>query len=170
MALETLALEKSLVANLGEIKISRDPEVTISCLGVGSCIALCMYDPGTCVGGVAHIVLPFSTNGTQSKENATKYADVAIPELLKRMREQGAVRSRLIVKIAGGAQMFSPGASAKGFDTGARNIEAVKKVLADEALRIDAEDIGGNRGRTVRLYIATGKVVVRIVGGITKEL
>ena len=170
MALEVVGLEKSLVANLGEIKLSADPEVTISCLGVGSCLALCMYDPGAGIGGMAHIVLPFSTNGAQTKENATKYADVAIPELLQQMREQGAVRSRLVVKMAGGSQMFTPGVAAKGFDTGARNIEAVKKILADEALRIHAEDIGGNRGRTVRLYIATGKVVVRIVGGVTKEL
>ncbi|MBM3133397.1 MAG: chemotaxis protein CheD, partial [Chloroflexi bacterium] len=76
MVVETATQEKSFVANLGEIKISNDPEATISCLGVGSCIALCMYDPQTGVGGMAHIVLPFSDNGAQSRGNATKYANV----------------------------------------------------------------------------------------------
>ncbi|MBM3133081.1 MAG: chemotaxis protein CheD, partial [Chloroflexi bacterium] len=102
--------------------------------------------------------------------NATKYANVAIPELLQKMREHGAVRARLITKITGGAQMFTAGSAGKGFDTGARNAEAVKKVLADEAITIAAEDTGGNKGRTVRLHIGTGKISVKVVGGVSKEL
>lgn len=170
MAVESPTQEKSIVANLGEVKVSGDPEVTISCLGVGSCIALCMYDPESGVGGVAHIVLPYSDNGAQARGNATKYADVAIPTLLQQMREAGAVRSRLVTKIAGGAQMLSAGTAGKAFDTGARNIEAVKKVLADEAIDIAAEDLGGNKGRTVRLHMGTGKLTVKTVGSPAREI
>jgi len=161
--------EKSIAANLGEIKVSNDPQVTLSCLGVGSCIALCMYDPENKIGGMAHIVLPISNNSARAKENPTKYADIAIPELLQQMRQQGAVRSKIVTKISGGAQMFNS-ASSNTFDTGARNIEAVKKVLAEEVIKVSAEDTGGRKGRTVRLFVDTGSVSVKTVGGPAKEL
>jgi chemotaxis protein CheD len=169
MVTQALTRDKSLVANLGEIKVSKDPEMTLSCLGVGSCIALCMYDSESGVGGIAHIVLPSSDNGMQSRGNATKYADVAVPELLQQMRELGAVRSHLVTKISGGSQMFKSGGAAV-MNTGERNIEAVKKVLADEVIRIKAEDVGGTKGRTVRIYVGSGKVTVKTVGGPENEL
>jgi len=169
MVTQALTQDKSLVANLGEIKVSKDPEMTLSCLGVGSCIALCMYDPESGVGGIAHIVLPSSDNGAKDRGNATKYADIAIPELLQQMRELGAVRSHLVTKISGGSQMFKAGGAA-AMNTGERNIEAVKKVLADEVIKIKAEDVGGTKGRTIRMYIDSGKVTVKIVGGPEKEL
>lgn len=169
MVTQSYVQEKSVVANLGEIKVSNDPEVTLSCLGVGSCIALCMNDPEAKVAGMAHIVLPVSNDAARNKPNATKYADVAIPELLQEMRNNGAVRSRLVTKIAGGSQMFNA-ASSNTFDTGARNIEAVKKVLADEALSISGEDTGGSKGRTVRLFVGTGTVQVKSVGSPSKEI
>ena len=100
---------------------------------------------------------------------ATKYADIAIPCLLQEMRELGAVRANLVVKIAGGSEMLTFGAS-KAFNTGERNYEAVKKVLTDEALKIKAADVGGSRGRTVRLIMETGQVLVKTVGGSDVEL
>lgn len=169
MVTESCVQEKSIVASLGEIKVSTDPETTLSCLGVGSCIALCMYDPETNVAGMAHIVLPKSNEGARDRENATKYADIAIPELLHVMRSNGAVRSRLVTKIAGGSQMFKA-ASTNNFDTGARNIEAVKNVLADEVIKISGEDVGGNKGRTVRMNVSSGVVQVKSVGGPAKEI
>ena len=161
--------EKSVVANLGEIKVSNDPQVTLSCLGVGSCIALCMYDPENQVAGMAHIVLPQSNNTARARENATKYADIAIPELLQQMRQNGAVRSKIVTKMSGGAQMFNS-ASSNTFDTGSRNIEAVKQVLADEAIKLSAEDTGGRKGRTVRIFVGDGSISVKTVGGPAKEL
>ena len=83
--------------------VTSDPEVTLSCLGVGSCIALCMHDPDSGVAGMAHIVLPASNSGARDRGNATKYADIAIPELLQQMREHGAVRARLVTKMSGGS-------------------------------------------------------------------
>ncbi|NQT71311.1 MAG: chemotaxis protein CheD [Chloroflexi bacterium] len=169
MVTESCVQEKSIVANLGEIKVSGDPETVLSCLGVGSCIALCMYDPEAKIAGIAHIVLPKSNDSARSRENATKYADIAIPELLQEMRRNGAVRSRLVTKIAGGSQMFKA-ASTNNFDTGTRNIESVRTVLAEEAIKIDGEDVGGNKGRTVRMFVGEGKVQVKSVGGPAKEI
>ncbi|MDY6911140.1 MAG: chemotaxis protein CheD [Chloroflexota bacterium] len=161
--------EQVIVANLGEIHISNAPEVVLSCLGVGSCIALCIYDPQVKVGGIAHIVLPNSNGKPKDAKGATKYADIAVPHLLNMIRESGALRSRLQIKLAGGSQMFV-GGSASSFNTGENNYESVKQVLADEALKISAADVGGNKGRTIRLSVATGRVTVKTVGGEEKEL
>ncbi len=169
MAVEMQVQDKSLIANLGEIKISSDPEITLSCLGVGSCIAVCMYDPVAKVAGMAHVVLPISDNSARARGNGTKYADMAIPEMLKQLRDAGAIRSRLVVKIAGGAKMFKAGVGAT-METGKRNDEAVRKVLGDEALKISSENTGGTKGRTVRLFTDSGKVTVKTVGGQELEL
>ncbi len=169
MAVGAPAQDKSLVANLGEIKVSSDPEMTLSCLGVGSCVAVCIYDSKAGVGGMAHVVLPFSDNGVRARGNGTKYANIAIPELLQQMRDAGAVRSRLVAKISGGAQMFKAGAGAT-METGKRNVEAVKKVLADEAIKISGEDTGGTKGRTVRIHVGSGKITIKTVGGPENEL
>ncbi|MDD5092898.1 MAG: chemotaxis protein CheD [Dehalococcoidia bacterium] len=156
----TLTQESTVVVSLGEIKLSKDPQTVLTCLGLGSCIGLCMYDPIAGVGGMAHIVLPFSNNGAAGN---AKFADIAIPQLLQAMREHNAVRSRLITKLAGGAQMIKPG-TADNFNTGQRNIEAVKQILADEAIRVSAAEVGGSRGRSLKLFVGTGKVMVKSVG------
>lgn len=160
---------KTVVINLGEIHVSSNPETALSCLGLGSCIALCMYDPLVRVGGMAHIVLPCSRDGASGGMTNTKYADVAIPSLLQQMRDCGAVKAHLVVKIVGGAQMLSFGAS-RSFNTGEKNLVATKEVLAGEALEIAASDVGGNRGRTVKMEVETGRVIVKTVGDSAVEL
>ena len=82
----------------------------------------------------------------------------------------GGHRSRLTVKIAGGAQMsLAPGLK-NTFKTGERNLEGVKVALSKEGVSLTAEDVGGNKGRTVRMYVNTGKVTVRISGGEDREI
>lgn len=161
--------EKTVVVNVGEVQISKDEETVLACLGLGSCIALCAHDPVSRVGGMAHIVLPFSNNGATEGALSTKYADIAIPHLLQGMREHGAIRSRLVVKLAGGARMLMRGGN-NCFKTGEKNLEAIQKILADEALKIRAADVGGNRGRTVRMFVGTGKVMVKAIGAPAVEL
>jgi len=154
------------VVNLGEVKVSKDPQTVLTCLGLGSCVGLCMYDPVSKVGGMAHIVLPVSFNGGT---NNTKFADVAVPSLLQRMREQGAVRARLVTKLVGGSQMLKQGTE-HNFNTGQRNVEATNKVLSDEAIAIAAADVGGNRGRSLKLFVESGKVLVKSIGASDVEL
>ncbi len=164
----SITTEKTIVASLGEIKVSSDPDVILQCLGLGSCIAVIMYDPVAKVGGLAHVVLPQSNDSSQARVNGIKYADIAIPELLQQMRAQGAVRSRMATKIVGGSRMFK--VSSNAFDTGERNIEAVKKVLAEEGMRISGEDTGGKKGRSVQMHVDSGKVEVRCVGSPAREI
>ena len=96
------------MVGLGEVKVSKDPETVLACLGLGSCVAVSMFDPVAKVGAMAHIVLPKSHGKTG--ERAGRYADVAVPIMLEKIRGLGAANSRLGICLAGGAQMsLAPG-------------------------------------------------------------
>lgn len=151
------------VARMGEVVFTTKIQTEIKALGLGSCIGLCVFDPVVKLGCIAHIMLP------QSKESSSgdvgKYADTAVPYILKEMAAKGANPMRLRAAIVGGAQLFSFKGAETKMDVGRRNSEAVKKHLADYRLRLIAEDIGGNSGRTIAFNSVTGDVVVRQVGG-----
>ena len=78
----------------------------ITTLGLGSCVGIALRDPVTGIGGLAHIMLPDSTQ-IKDNSNIPKFADTGIEELVKRIVAAGGNRSRLVAKIAGGAQMFA---------------------------------------------------------------
>ena len=160
--------ETTTIVGLGEIAVASDPAVDLVCLGLGSCVAVSAYDPVSKVAGLAHIVLPES-NGRADKTSA-KYADTGIPALFHKMQRAGASRSRLIVKIAGGARMsMAPGLDGF-FNIGERNIKATESILAENGIRVVASDKEGNRGRTVRMSAETGQVLVTAIGRDGKAL
>ena len=130
---------------------------------VGSCVAIGIYD-GNGIGGLAHIMLPEHDGRT---DLAGKFADTAIPAMVKEMEKMNADVSRLRAKIAGGAQMFSLPSS---FAIGERNIEKVKEILRQFGIKLVAEDTGKNQGRTVEFYPSSGKMVVKRSEKIIAEL
>jgi len=137
--------------------------------GLGSCVGVTLYDPVKRIGGMAHIMLPSSEIARGPATNPAKYADTAIPTLLERMLEAGAVVRRLVAKLAGGAQMFA----FAGQDTmriGPRNVETCKAMLAELDIPLVAEDTGSNYGRTIELDSATGILTIRSIQYGTKEL
>ena len=89
---------------MADLNICKTPNV-ITTLGLGSCIGLTFYDPVRKMGGMVHYMLPDSTL-IRNNTNIAKFADTGIQELLKRVLEAGASRTRLVAKIAGGAKMF----------------------------------------------------------------
>ncbi|MZP30556.1 chemotaxis protein CheD [Heliobacterium undosum] len=146
---------------MADLKASKAPD-NLMTSGLGSCIGICLYDAVAKVGGLAHIMLPASTQA-RSSENKAKFADTAIPVLLEEMIKLGAVKSRLVAKIAGGAQMFSfPGAS-DVMRIGERNAEAVVQRLKQENIPLLARETGGNFGRTIELDTMTGKLHIRTI-------
>ncbi len=155
--------EQPIPVGLGEIKISGRQESILVCYGLGSCIGLILYDPLTRIGGMAHVVLPDSALG-RGKDLAGKFADTAVPTLIEEVIRLGAVRARLLARIAGGARMLNVIGAGSRLDIGARNTEAVKAALDSVRLTLVAEDTGGSHGRTVHLYMDTGKVIVSTVG------
>lgn len=136
---------------------------SIMTIGLGSCIGIALYDKTLKVAGLAHIMLPDSTQ-FKSSTNPMKFADLAIPILIDKMQKQGCKKKDLTAKIAGGASMFNFSDKSIISDIGKRNSDAVKKTLKEELIPIIAEEIGGNKGRTMILYANDGKVVLKVVG------
>ncbi len=142
----------------------------LTTIGLGSCVGIAIRDPVTGVGGLAHIMLPSSAE-IRNNENRFKFADTGIPDMVAEMVRQGAVKSRLVAKIAGGAQMFDFGSKKdKMFSVGTRNVMASKKKLEELNIPLLAEDTGETYGRTVVFYPANGALIIRAVGKPEKNL
>ena len=148
--------------SIADLKLCISPD-SITTLGLGSCVGVAIRDPITKIGGLAHIMLPDST-AIKQNSNIYKFADTGIAELVRLMEKAGAKRSRMVAKIAGGAQMFSFQNKADLVRVGDRNVEASKKKLKELKIPIIAEDTGDSYGRTVIFYPENGNYVIRAVG------
>lgn len=138
---------------------------TISTLGLGSCVGVTMFDERRKIGGMVHVMLPSTELAREADFNKAKFADSAVPDLLNQMIKFGASPTRIVAKMAGGAQMFSLGGSSDSLlKIGARNVEACKKALAALKIPLIAEDTGGSWGRTVELLTESGMLEVRAIG------
>jgi chemotaxis protein CheD len=155
---------------LGELKITADPEGILVCYGLGSCIGLTLYDPAIHLGIMAHVVLPDSNLGRGGELAPAKFANTAVPEALAWAAKYGAKRSRLIARIAGGARMLNLAGIGSKLDIGSRNVESVRVALRDCGIPLATEDTGGTYGRTLQLFVGTGRVLVSTVGRGEREL
>jgi chemotaxis protein CheD len=153
------------MVRMGELAISDTPGDVLVSLGLGSCIGLALVDKRAGVAGLAHIVLPVSS-GTPKPETMNKFADHAVPALLDGMVERGASRVFMQAALVGGASMFA----AAGLEVGQRNAEAVRELVAGRRVPVVAEAVGGSRGRTVKVNVASGTVSVREAGGVEEVL
>ncbi len=143
------------------MKICRLSGVLIT-YALGSCVGVCLYDPVIRLAGMVHIMLP---NNMDSKSgNMFKYADTGIHETIRKMEVFGAVRARMISKIAGGARMFDIQGGGSIGNIGQRNIESVRKVLAQERIRLVAENVGQNYARTLVFDASNGEGKIRSFG------
>ncbi len=160
--------EKDLKVGIGDMKFTRGNNIIIT-YALGSCIGITFYDPVIKLGGLLHIMLPSRSDANDPK--VFKYADTGIRETVRKLTAFGMVKTRTVVKIAGGAKMFEmKGGSSDFGNIGQRNAAMVKKVLMEERMRITAEDTGGSYARTMLLNVATGDVVIRTVGRPEKHL
>lgn len=153
---------------MAESAVCRAPGTLITS-GLGSCVGVSFYDPVARVGGMAHIMLPDSSQG-RFTDNKAKFADTSIPDLLASLEKLGAWQERLVVKMAGGAQMFNFGSKDDRFAIGRRNAEAVKRALDERGIRISGEDVGGTYGRTMILFAESGRVVIKAIDKAEKEI
>lgn len=121
---------------------------------LGSCIALCLYDPAKKIGGMNHYMLPlWNGEGLASP----KYGNIAIERLIERMLLMGSVRGNLQAKVFGGGDVLkivNPGLS-----IGKRNIELVVNILNKERIRLVASSVGGEHGRKIIFNTYNGEVL-----------
>jgi chemotaxis protein CheD len=152
---------------MADCRIAEGAGQVLATFALGSCIGLAIYDPQTKVGGLLHYMLPDSTiDPARGKTNPYMFADTGIPLLLEQVFGRGAVKRRLVVRAAGGAQMMD---QQNVFEIGKRNYLALRKILWKSGILIHAEAVGGVRSRTVRLDTATGKMWL-LEGGEQREL
>jgi chemotaxis protein CheD len=144
---------------IADYAISSSPDILRTILG--SCVGICLYDPESKIGGMCHIMLPSMKDHSKSVK---KYADSAIPLLLKDMEERGAKRASVIAKITGGAKMFSVSENSVMGEIGNNNIARVREVLKGLNVPLSAEDTGGNYGRTIDFFLESGMVKVKSMG------
>lgn len=154
----TSAIETTL--SLGEWAVTNDRDGVLTCLGLGSCVAFVAYDPVTRVGGMAHMVLPDSSQGRPTPRSEAKFVDVAVPLVMNELFAIGAMRARVQVSLLGGAKMLANSRAPEAMSIGARNAVAAQAAVQALGLRVRVEDLGGTQGRTVRLYVRTGEITI----------
>lgn len=160
-----MSITESIKVGIGDGKVAIAPE-SIMTIGLGSCVGVSFYDKYKKQVGLIHIMLPDSTQ-FKDISKPYKYADLAIPLILKELKCKGSIKNNLVCKVAGGASMFNFSDKRIISDVGKRNYEAVIKILNDEKIPIVAKDVGGNKGRTMSVDAETGLVNIKKIGSTT---
>jgi chemotaxis protein CheD len=154
---------------MADLKTSSAPN-RLKTMGLGSCVGVTLHDPMTKAGGLAHVMLPSSDISRDENINKAKYADTAIPEMIRLLEESGVKRFNLIAKMVGGAQMFAFSSGQDHLRIGPRNVEACKNALNEFSIPLASEETGGSIGRTIELDIATGQLHIWTVRQETKTI
>ena len=149
-----------ITVGIADMKLAKGSGILIT-YALGSCIGLCFHDPRIKQGALLHVMLPL--NMETGRKNPLKYADTGIRETLRQMEAQGASRSRITVKIAGGAKMFEVNGGNLG-NIGQRNIESVHTILRKEGIRLLGEYVGGSVARTMLFDVDSGQSCIRSYG------
>jgi len=151
-----------LVAGIGEMVLSSSPDSHLIAYGLGSCIALTVWDPRVKVGGLAHFMLP---SGPANGASPVKFIDSGLDTYLKALEAKGASLARCILKAAGGAAMLTIGG---GLAIGKRNAESLQSALTERGLSLTAVALGGNAGRTVQLQVADGRFLIKSLSSVSE--
>jgi chemotaxis protein CheD len=163
------------MVGLGEARVLKArPEMeeadTLMAFGLGSCVALCLWDSEAAVAGMAHVVLP---GEDPSGMPNPKFARSALPALMALMRAEGATADprRLVARLAGGAQILTMAAIHGIARVGAANARVILEVLDEAGLCVEACDLGGSLGRSVWFDPREGgRIRVRAIGSTDRYL
>ncbi len=154
----------NLVVDIADMQVSNDGNTkSITTYALGSCIGVSIYDPVSKVGAMLHYMLPEAKiNPEKARSNPYMFADTGIPLLFRTAYKAGALRNRIIIKIAGGANVMDKNGF---FNIGKRNYLACRKLLYKNNLLISSELVGGVTGKTMCLQLQTGQVDIKMPGG-----
>ena len=150
-----------MVVGIADMKMAQYEGMLVT-YALGSCIGICLYDPGLRLAALDHVMLPL--NMETGRRSPMKYADTGIRETLRQMEARGARRSRMVAKIAGGARMFEVAGGGSLGNIGQRNIESVHMTLKREGIKLLREDVGGTVARTLLFDAESGEACIRSYG------
>jgi chemotaxis protein CheD len=155
---------KRIIVGIADMAVTND--ITVDLLAdlvthsLGSCLGITIYDPETHVGGLLHVMLPDSAiDPEKAKRSPCVFVDTGVPLLFHKAYELGAEKTRIVVKVVGGARLLND-----FFKIGQRNYEALVTILTRNGVKITAEQVGGQVSRTIRLDVKTGSLFIRTPG------
>ena len=152
---------REIIVRVADLRVGTGEDVLVT-VGLGSCVAVLLYDPLAKVGGLAHILLPSPALSRQDP-NAAKFPQTAVPHLMDLMAREGASPRRMTGRLVGGASMFANLAAPGTIQMGERNVIACRQALHSQGIPLVSEAVGGGYGRTVKLRAADGRVEVSSV-------
>jgi chemotaxis protein CheD len=154
--IETSTEPERIKVGIAEYEVTTDDAV-LTTSGLGSCLGVALYDEVAGVAGLVHVMLPRAED--MEEGNAAKFADSGIEVMVEAMEAEGASRSRMKAKAAGGSDMLD--FSENGSGIGVRNVEQVEATLDAFDIPLLDKDVGGDHGRSVRLEADTGNFIVK---------
>ena len=129
---------------------------------VGSCVAVCLWEPRLNIGGMNHFLLPVTNDITQT---TARYGNVATLKLVKMMENAGASRKTMLAQILGGGAPRH----AVGYTLGEENVAIARSILKRKGILITSEDVGGHMGRKIVFDTHSGHVMVLKVHRIRQD-
>jgi chemotaxis protein CheD len=159
--------------DIGEFIVSASEQDVITTIALGSCVAVCLWEPEARVAGMLHFMLPDSRlHAERARAQPAAFADTGIPLLFRAAYDLGAKKRLCFVRLIGGAEIGAPRAPAvEGlFDVGRRNVLAARGVLWRNGIMTQGESVGGTAARSVSLAVASGRIAVKINGSVVAEL
>jgi chemotaxis protein CheD len=151
-----------IIVEIADLKVSSNPNVVLVTYALGSCVAAIVYDPVMKAGGMIHYMLPLSESSPEKAvERPAMFADTGIPMLFHSMYALGCKKQDLIVKVAGGGALYDDNGH---FAIGQRNYTILRKMFWKAGVMITAEDVGGCKSRTARLFLDSGRCTVTSSG------
>ena len=148
---------RRIVVGIGEFAVSNDRASVIVTHALGSCVAVCLWDPDARVAGMLHVLLPDSgINPARAKEQPGAFADTGIPLLFRTAYEYGVAKKRCRVRLIGGADVTGVGAQA----IGKRNVLAARSLLWRNGVLVEKETVGGSAARSVSVSVADGQLAI----------
>lgn len=156
-----------IVVDIADARVSNCLDDVLVTHSLGSCVGVVVYDPVVHVGGMIHCMLPLSSvDPHKAQDRPFMFVDTGVVRFLTQLFDQGVVRSRAVVRVAGCSRILD---NSNLFRIGERNYTVLRKLLWKNGLMIKSESVGGSVSRTIRLEIATGRCLMRS-GGVESEL
>ncbi len=148
------------IVGIGEFAVSNVADEVIVTHALGSCIAVCLWDPETRVAGLLHFLLPDAAiNLERARTQPAAFANSGIPLLFQAAYAAGLDKQRCKVRLIGGAEVAGMGGLGS-LNVGKRNALAARSILWRNGVLIAAEATGGHIARTVALHVGTGAIEV----------
>lgn len=149
----------------GEFYVTTQPDELLVTV-LGSCVAACIRDPRTGIGGMNHFMLPKGSDGSWGDElQSTRYGNFAMEKLINELIKKGCSRADMEIKVFGGGNVIESNTA-----IGSKNADFVLHYLQTEGLDCAAQDLGGQFPRRIQYSPATGRVVRRFLAGGDRDM